>query len=354
MLSGQDWEAERKNVKIKRCVSEMKETGKKTNGRLAVSVALICTLVCGIMVSPLSADAAFAKSRVKVTASKKRLCVGQKAEVTIKGTGKAVRKWTSSRKSVIKVKKTGKRKARITAVRTGTAYIKARVGGKTYKVKVRAERPRLNHTAYTLAKGKSFTLSVSGTKSVPKVAVSNKKVVKIKKISRTKYKVTALAVGSSKVTLRINGRNFTCRVRVKAAEKSLSLSNARSEILKRVNGERQKRGLAPLKAYDALNETAQVKAEDMYKNKELSHYSKKLGYFYDQYEKAGIVYLSGAENIAKGQDSAASVMKAWMESPGHRSAILNRSYTHLGVGYYKGYWVQQFAEIISPSGNVPE
>ncbi|MEW1681979.1 CAP domain-containing protein [Streptomyces sp. NPDC093594] len=38
----------------------------------------------------------------------------------------------------------------------------------------------------------------------------------------------------------------------------------------------------------------------------------------------------GAENIARGQGSEASVMEAWTNSPGHRANILNRSLTSLG------------------------
>lgn len=39
-----------------------------------------------------------------------------------------------------------------------------------------------------------------------------------------------------------------------------------------------------------------------------------------------------------------SVMNSWMHSPGHKKNILEKSWTHVGIGYYKGYWVQQFIE----------
>ena len=58
----------------------------------------------------------------------------------------------------------------------------------------------------------------------------------------------------------------------------------------------------------------------------------------------GVSYKSAAENIAMGQRSAAEVVKAWMESPGHRENIMNPSLTHIGIGYDKNgnYWTQQF------------
>jgi uncharacterized protein YkwD len=56
-------------------------------------------------------------------------------------------------------------------------------------------------------------------------------------------------------------------------------------------------------------------------------------------------YLKGArgwvvgENIAWGSGSLAtprSIMRAWMNSPGHRANILNRRFREIGVGIAKG------------------
>ena len=55
------------------------------------------------------------------------------------------------------------------------------------------------------------------------------------------------------------------------------------------------------------------------------------------------------ENIAAGQRSPESVVRAWMKSPGHCRNILNPLFTELGVSFvfesqspYKTYWVQAF------------
>ena len=50
------------------------------------------------------------------------------------------------------------------------------------------------------------------------------------------------------------------------------------------------------------------------------------------------------ENIFKAEDIPASVVAAGMEDPGKRAIILKYGYTHIGVGYYNGYWVQFFAK----------
>lgn len=185
------------------------------------SKRVLACLVAGVMAlgvaSGVSVDTTFAKakSKVRVVAAKKALCKGQKTTVTVKGTKKKVSKWTSSKKKVITVKKIGKRKARITAKKVGTAYIRAKVGRKTYKVKVRVENPRLSRTSYTLSQGKNFTLSISGTKSTPRVVSSNTRIAKVTKVSKYRYRISGVSSGKTKVTATINGKSFGCTVTVK-------------------------------------------------------------------------------------------------------------------------------------------
>jgi uncharacterized protein YkwD len=54
------------------------------------------------------------------------------------------------------------------------------------------------------------------------------------------------------------------------------------------------------------------------------------------------------ENIAFGYATAAAVMQAWMNSPGHRANILNPNFKEIGVGAVANaqgflYWTQEFA-----------
>jgi uncharacterized protein YkwD len=51
------------------------------------------------------------------------------------------------------------------------------------------------------------------------------------------------------------------------------------------------------------------------------------------------------ENIAMGYSTPAQAMNGWMNSSGHRAAILSSSYTHIGVGNCDGcgtHWTQCF------------
>lgn len=118
------------------------------------------------------------------------------------------------------------------------------------------------------------------------------------------------------------------------------------EILRLVNAERAKNGLAALTLSDKLCELATLKAEDMAENNYFDHTSPTYGTPFDMLRQFGVSYRSAGENIAAGQRTPEEVMNGWMNSAGHRANILNESYTELGVGVAIGprgiYWVQLF------------
>jgi uncharacterized protein YkwD len=58
-------------------------------------------------------------------------------------------------------------------------------------------------------------------------------------------------------------------------------------------------------------------------------------------------FARAAENIALGQTSAQQVVSDWMNSPGHRRNILDPNLKDLGVGYFNGYWTQNFGTLMS-------
>jgi uncharacterized YkwD family protein/spore coat assembly protein SafA len=126
-----------------------------------------------------------------------------------------------------------------------------------------------------------------------------------------------------------------------ADEKTLAYER---EVVRLVNEERAKRGLDEL-IYDwELSRVARYKSLDMNEKKYFSHTSPTYGSPFQMMKSFGIKYKSAAENIARGQADAAAVVKAWMNSSGHRANILNASFTHIGVGFaFDGrYWTQMF------------
>ena len=122
-----------------------------------------------------------------------------------------------------------------------------------------------------------------------------------------------------------------------------------AEVVRLVNVERAKEGLAPLGTYDSLTRAAQIRAPEIVTL--FSHDRPDGTKCYTAMDETGAragAYTYG-ENIAAGNATAAATVEQWMNSPGHRANILNKDFTHIGVGYqhdagstYGDYWVQMF------------
>lgn len=123
-----------------------------------------------------------------------------------------------------------------------------------------------------------------------------------------------------------------------------SISAIENAVLNLTNVERKKAGLSTLQIDSKLMNSARQKSTDMATNNYFSHTSPTYGSPFNQMKANGVTYKSAAENIAAGQVSAEEVVKAWMESPGHRQNILAADFTHIGIGFDQNgnYWTQQF------------
>ena len=117
-----------------------------------------------------------------------------------------------------------------------------------------------------------------------------------------------------------------------------------AEVVRLVNIEREKNGLSPLAVDWQLSRVARYKSQDMKDKSYFSHTSPTYGSPFQMIKSFGITYRSAGENIARGYTSPEAVVKGWMNSSGHRANILNKSFTHIGVGYVESgnYWTQMF------------
>ncbi|WP_455680119.1 sigma-70 family RNA polymerase sigma factor [Streptomyces hirsutus] len=110
-----------------------------------------------------------------------------------------------------------------------------------------------------------------------------------------------------------------------------------AQVLALTNTERAAAGCSPVTLDNRLNKAAQLHSEDMSANNYFSHTGQNGSSFVDRVTAQGHP-SPGAENIARGQSSAESVMEAWMNSEGHRANILNCSLTTMGVGVVTSDW----------------
>ncbi|MEU6067530.1 CAP domain-containing protein [Streptomyces sp. NPDC047082] len=127
-------------------------------------------------------------------------------------------------------------------------------------------------------------------------------------------------------------------------------ASLRSEVIKQTNAERTKAGCPALTSNPALTTAAQNHTVDMANHNFVGHTGSDGSSPVDRVQAAGYTGWSAlAENVAAGQTTAADVVKAWMDSPGHRANILNCSLEHIGIGYvtkpdtgYGTFWTQDF------------
>ena len=117
-----------------------------------------------------------------------------------------------------------------------------------------------------------------------------------------------------------------------------------SEVVRLVNAERAKEGLAALQMDSSLNSAAQVRAKEIVTS--FSHTRPNGSSCFTALSEAGIKYNGSGENIAYGQKTPAEVVNAWMNSAGHRANIMSSKFTKIGVGCHNSngtyYWSQFF------------
>ncbi len=118
-----------------------------------------------------------------------------------------------------------------------------------------------------------------------------------------------------------------------------------AEVIDLVNKERAAYGLSPLSQDLSVQAAAQVRSVEQ--TELFSHTRPNGNSCFTVLGEKGISYKGAGENIAYGQKTPAEVVKAWMNSEGHRANILSRNFTDIGVGCYISpsgtiYWTQLF------------
>lgn len=110
-------------------------------------------------------------------------------------------------------------------------------------------------------------------------------------------------------------------------------------VIEQTNFQRENNGLPPLSENSLLNQSAAVKAQDMFDKQYFAHDSPEGIGVSQLAEIAGYQYIMIGENLALGNflnDKA--LVEAWMDSPGHRANILNSRYQNIGVAVKKGVY----------------
>lgn len=138
-------------------------------------------------------------------------------------------------------------------------------------------------------------------------------------------------------------------------EPEMNVDEMASEVIRLTNIERVKAGLSPLQHHAGLQRAAMVRAEEI--TRKFSHTRP------DGTDSSTALYengvaCDGGENIAAGQKTPEAVVRAWMNSSGHKATMMQQSITHIGVGVCKSpitgqwLWVQDFSSNPDLKGTV--
>ena len=138
-------------------------------------------------------------------------------------------------------------------------------------------------------------------------------------------------------------------------EPEMSVEEMASEVIRLTNIERVKAGRSPLQYHAGLQRAAMVRAEEI--TRKFSHIRP------DGTDSSTALYengvaCDGGENIAAGQKTPEAVVRAWMNSSGHKATMMQQSITHIGVGVCKSpitgqwLWVQDFSYNPDAKGSV--
>jgi len=120
------------------------------------------------------------------------------------------------------------------------------------------------------------------------------------------------------------------------------------QVLQLVNLERAEAGLTPVVRNTALSKMAGEYACRMIEGAFFGHKDAASGAGpLERAISSRYSFHAIGENLAAGQETAAEVMKVWMESPSHRDIILDPLWKDAGIavrlgGEYAIYWVQEF------------
>lgn len=128
---------------------------------------------------------------------------------------------------------------------------------------------------------------------------------------------------------------------------SVDTSTYVDEVIRLVNEERAKAGVAPLAKNASLCQAAGTRSQEI--SSVFEHTRPNGQSCFSILEEMGISYMGCGENIAMGQRTPEEVVRGWMNSPGHRANILDETFEEIGVGVTSIggilYWVQLFRKV---------
>ncbi len=96
---------------------------------------------------------------------------------------------------------------------------------------------------------------------------------------------------------------------------------------------------------EQVADVAYEHSKDMFDNDYFSHTSPEHGDLSARLNASNVDFQTAGENIAFGYVDGPAVVEGWLNSEGHRTAMLEEDFTHLGVGVFENYYTQNFITV---------
>lgn len=116
----------------------------------------------------------------------------------------------------------------------------------------------------------------------------------------------------------------------------MSPSQARDVIFSSINQERRKRGLSPLRYNAKLASAAQSQASYIVSSRRFSHTGRGGSSVLRRVFDTGYKACVASENLSMQYPNIQGAMRGWMESPKHRTNMLHKGVSEVGVGVAPG------------------
>lgn len=128
----------------------------------------------------------------------------------------------------------------------------------------------------------------------------------------------------------------TANVTRRTINATTSAATMERRVFDMLNAERRRNNLSPLVWDESLAQMARLHSDDMGGRNYFSHDSPDGDHTSDRARQSGVTgWRALGENIAFNQgfeDPAAFAVERWMQSSKHRDNILNRGFSHTGLG----------------------
>ncbi|MCL2456119.1 MAG: CAP domain-containing protein [Defluviitaleaceae bacterium] len=111
-----------------------------------------------------------------------------------------------------------------------------------------------------------------------------------------------------------------------------SFSGAETDLIAEINNAREISGVQKLSVNRELMRLARYKSEEMVELNFFGHSSRIYGEPEEMLARFGVNFSKAGATIAKGQETAQEVVRAWLTSQSHVEVLFDAEFTSAGVG----------------------